>query len=106
MKIERSAVRVSVNVDKYKLDGKLDDVIRYLQGVASSVPIEYRHTTEMDVSAEDEYGSPVLLFDVVYTRPETDAELEARRARYASEHQRRLDAERATYEALKAKFGE
>jgi len=77
----------------------LPELIALLQGELAAMPAElrdYKHAANMDDGS----------LWVTYERPETDEEM-AEREQAESRHRAQQEAaERATYERLKAKFGE
>jgi len=90
-----------------KLEGKLEDVILFLQGVSNLYP-EF-HRFEIQDASEWE----IFDFQLVGYRWETDKERDRRAVKEAGEREKkarqkakREAAERAEYERLRKKFGD
>ena len=86
--------------------GSLNRVIDSLLAIKEQIPAEYRDIARCEISSSGGYeGSHFASIEVNYERPETPDETVDRERQ---EQATILDAERkqrATYEALKAKFG-
>jgi hypothetical protein len=94
---------VSLVMNDEEADLPLLDVLKALQKAFDSIPSEFYSTAVVRVRAYGDYASASV--DVVYKRPETDEEYNARLAE--DEHYKRQSEirEREIYEALKRKFG-
>jgi hypothetical protein len=87
----------------------LVDAIAWFQAALDAIPAACRHTATMKIRTYDESSS--VSIEIAYERPETDEEWAERKALYAeavrvAAHEKEIaeQRERATYEALKAKY--
>ncbi len=84
----------------------LSDAIKWLQTFLDSVPIEHRHSAEINIGSVSSYeDSHYAIMLISYKRPEIEAEeqelLEQQRI-----HTKAIEtAERKKYEELKLKYG-
>lgn len=62
-----------------RFSGTLDEVIASFVVVRTSIPELYRSTAEVEIEAEDNYGSAHAKVTVTYNRPETSEETAARK---------------------------
>lgn len=86
--------------------GSLLRVMRSLEAILGSIPVEYREAASCEITSRSGYeGDHNATIEVTYDRPETPDETARRVAKIEAERQQRIAQERATYEALKAKFG-
>ena len=86
------------------LPEQADKFIEFWQEKIDSVPEEFRATTQIEVEASEQWGSPCLNVTVSYTREETGEEATKRNNMEKANLERRDQGDRAEYEKLKAKF--
>jgi hypothetical protein len=91
-------VRVQVeDIGKYALEGKLEDVIKYL----TELSVKHWPDSEIEIDYGDYYCN-VYLYQ---TRLETDEEFQQRLNREETQRAWREAEDRKKYEELKKKFG-
>lgn len=108
----RESVRVPVrSVDHYSFDElptTLSEWLAWLEAAKDEAPAEYREHLNCVLNWESGYydsGDSASL-DIWYERPETDEEMTTRVNRGIAYVRGKEASERATYEALKRKFGD
>jgi hypothetical protein len=107
----RQTVTVSVrSVGNYSFDSLPTDIeawIDWLDAAKKEVPDQYWDSHRCVLNYESGYydSGDSASFDICYERPETDEEMTERVGRGIAYVRQGQAAERATYEALKQKFG-
>jgi hypothetical protein len=81
----------------------LADVIRQLQDVMDSIPEDFRKTAVLSIGVYGECAGASA--DILFLRPETDAEMVDRRRWLASIDQESEERDRAAFERIKDKYG-
>ncbi len=95
--------RVHVDVSRYDLEGKISDIVSFLQKLRT------KHggaDIQIDLSAEDYYGAYSVEVCAWYYRDETPEETVAREKEAAKMKARQETRDREQFEALKKKFGD
>ena len=87
---------------RWELDGKLTEVIAYLEAQLQLIPPASRESATLDFEVYDNYGSAACDVSLSYLRNETPQETDTREKTMA----RLLESQRVQYEALKLKFGD
>ncbi len=99
---------ILVKAEQYDPDfpaGGLVDVIDRLQRLLEEVPLEFRDTAQLDFnSVSSYYDSHYCEIEIIYRRPETDEEWEARKADLDKRVRAYETQQRMEFEALKKKF--
>lgn len=77
--------QVFIKLDTWTLNmNELHEVISYLQGVLKSIPKEYRKDATFEATLFEEYGSPAVEYEVMYSRPFTEEEIASAKKREES----------------------
>lgn len=85
---------------------KADKFMEFWQEKINLIPEEHRGTAEIELEADESYGSPYLNVTVRYKRPETDEETVAREGRVLAQNDARRNREIAQMKRLKEKYGD
>lgn len=80
--------------------------IAFLQARLDEIPDEFRPTAKIELGTNSSFGDYYGSLEMTYTRPETADEIAERLARHADTKARKDAADRAQFEALKAKFAD
>ena len=90
--------------DCIDLTGKLVGVIQNLSALLTHVPDEYKESVCIDFMTEDGYEGHTAIYDIYYTRLETDEEFQERKDSEKQLYDDVLEKEKNTYLQLKKKF--
>lgn len=94
-------VEVPISLEELRKVKGADGMQAWVDAILARVPAEFRDTIRVTL---DSYGDGDTLVNLLYERPETEAEQAWREDREALWARDREAAERAEYERLKAKF--
>jgi hypothetical protein len=81
----------------------MEETYEFIKKYFEKIPEEFRSHATCEVECSCDSGDE-LRWRISYRRPETDEEVNARKARDAVYLKKREDLDRETYERLKAKF--
>lgn len=79
--------------------------LEWLQEKILAIPPEGRETANINLVAEDTFGSTIVVLEITYTRMETDDEAADREQKAAVREAECRNQELATLFALQAKYG-
>jgi len=82
------------------------EVLAFIRSKFRRVPNEFRETARISIDAIDSHGFEAIKVQVVYARPETDAEEAERERLEAFSVKSTEQREREEYERLKEKYGD